>query len=163
MNTTAKKTISPPAFGRSFKDVVGIELGAGLKAGVPAVRLRARGGEPEIVAAGFLPVDARVPESAADAGKRPHWTIAAPFNAPTAAFAITAPDSLLRQSPSIEDALSDREWRTYRAKIAGGQDQSSISFVAAMPEHVKVLPGVGHMKLAFSPEVYAHVRAWCAP
>ncbi len=34
---------------------------------------------------------------------------------------------------------------------------------AAMPEHVKVLPGVGHMKLAFSPEVYAHVRAWCAP
>ena len=32
-----------------------------------------------------------------------------------------------------------------------------------MPEHVKVMPGVGHMKLAFSPEVYEHIRAWCTP
>lgn len=29
-------------------------------------------------------------------------------------------------------------------------------------ERVKVLPKVGHLELAHSPQVYAHIRAWCA-
>lgn len=36
------------------------------------------------------------------------------------------------------------------------------AFRDELPEHVKVVPGVGHMSLACHPEVYAHVRAWCA-
>lgn len=28
-------------------------------------------------------------------------------------------------------------------------------------EHVRVMPGMGHMRLAHDPEVYAQIRAWC--
>lgn len=30
------------------------------------------------------------------------------------------------------------------------------------PDHVKVLPDIGHVALAHHPEVYAHVLSWCA-
>ncbi len=33
--------------------------------------------------------------------------------------------------------------------------------MALPPDHVKVMPGIGHLTLAHHPDVYAHIRTWC--
>jgi triacylglycerol lipase len=47
--------------------------------------------------------------------------------------------------------------------VASATDGHAHARSESMPEYVKILPGVGHMKLAFHPDVYALVRDWCAP
>jgi triacylglycerol lipase len=46
--------------------------------------------------------------------------------------------------------------------LASGTNGTCADARALPPEHVRILPGIAHMDLARSPEVYAHIRAWCA-
>ncbi len=48
------------------------------------------------------------------------------------------------------------------ASGVGGTVASGAGQIALPPEHVKVLPGVAHLTLAHHPDVYAHIRSWCA-
>ena len=101
--TKAKsKRKEPPA------DVVGIEIGAGLPEGAPAVRLlRSPEGFLRIAAAGFVPVVSDVASILAmPADMRGPWSLPAAFRAPAAALAVTSPDALVRQSDSAEDATA---------------------------------------------------------
>lgn len=45
--------------------------------------------------------------------------------------------------------------------LASGTNGTCADLAAIPPEHVKIMPGVAHMALAHSPDVYAHLRAWC--
>lgn len=45
--------------------------------------------------------------------------------------------------------------------LASGTNGVCADLAAIPPEHVKILPNVAHMTLAHSPDVYAHIRAWC--
>ncbi len=45
--------------------------------------------------------------------------------------------------------------------LASGTDGLCVDLAAIPPGHVRILPGTAHMTLAHSPEVYAHLRAWC--
>lgn len=45
--------------------------------------------------------------------------------------------------------------------LASGTDGHCVDLAAIPPGHVRILPGKAHMTLAHSPDVYAHLRAWC--
>lgn len=92
---------------KPFTDIVGLELGAGLAQGVPAVRLRKRGETVELLAAGFLDLPDALPASAEDASTAQSvtWQLPKPFRAPHAALAVTSKLSFLRHSGgTAEDA-----------------------------------------------------------
>jgi pimeloyl-ACP methyl ester carboxylesterase len=46
--------------------------------------------------------------------------------------------------------------------LASGTDGACADPGARPPAHVKILPGVAHLELAHHPQVYEHIRAWCA-
>jgi triacylglycerol lipase len=46
--------------------------------------------------------------------------------------------------------------------LASGTDGACGDPSALPPEHVRVLPKVAHLELARHPQVYEHIRAWCA-
>jgi triacylglycerol lipase len=46
--------------------------------------------------------------------------------------------------------------------LASGTDGVCPDTSAPPPAHVKVLPKVAHLDLAHHPQVYEHIRAWCA-
>lgn len=140
MKTSANnqiKTASPPKSvkPRSITDVVGLEVGADLDFGTPAVRMRIRSGEPEIVAAGFLPIDSRIPGSFPSESPESRWQLPKPFCAPSAAIAVNSEDSVLRQAVSVDDALSDRDKHSYRTRQYKSRS-GFLSFVAAIPETI---------------------------
>lgn len=119
-----------------LSDVVGIELGANLSSGTPAVRLKRRAdGVIEIVAAGFLPFDSTPPESADKVPEGVSWMLPKSFGAISAALAITSEEALLRQSSGSEDALADKDRSRYRI-VLRPDENDSLSFVAAVPEYM---------------------------
>ncbi len=122
----------PPA------DVVGIEVGAGFSEGAPAVRLRrSPEGFLRIVAAGFVPVVSDIESILAmPADMRGPWSLPPAFRAPAAALAVTAPDALVRQSDSVEDATADFDASTLRTKASATGKKGSLPFVAFMPEEL---------------------------
>jgi len=122
----------PPA------DVVGIEVGAGRAEGAPAVRLhRSPEGFLRIVAAGFVPVVSDIESILAmPADMRGPWALPPAFRAPSAALAVTAPDALVRQSDSVEDATADFDASTLRTKASSTGKKGSLPFVAFMPEEL---------------------------
>ena len=122
----------PPA------DIVGVEVGAGLSEGAPAVRLRrAPDGAPRIAAAGFVPVVSDIPSILAmPADMRGPWSLPSAFRAPSAALAVTAPDALVRQSDSVEDAIADFDAATLRTKASPISKKGALPFVAFMPEEL---------------------------
>lgn len=122
----------PPA------DVVGIEVGAGFSEGAPAVRLRrSPEGFLRIVAAGFVPVVSDIESILAmPADMRGPWSLPPAFRAPAAALAVTAPDALVRQSDSVEDATADFDAATLRTKASSDGKKGSLPFVAFMPEEL---------------------------
>ena len=154
----------PPA------DVVGIEVGAGFSEGAPAVRLRrSPEGFLRIVAAGFVPVVSDIESILAmPADMRGPWSLPPAFRAPAAALAVTAPDALVRQSDSVEDATADFDAATLRTKASSDGKKGSLPFVAFMPEELarrvaRLLPE-GHRPTAVSIQVspLARVNAFAA-
>ena len=152
-------------------DVVGIEVGASAAEGAPAVRLR-RGadGVPRIAAAGFLPVVGDLPSILALPEDTPGvWSLPPAFRASAAALAVSAPEALVRQSDSVEDATADFEPGTLRTKaVAGGGAHGDLPFVAFLPEALarrvaRLLPE-GHKPTAVSLQVspLARVNAFAA-
>jgi hypothetical protein len=151
-------------------DVVGVEIGAGLSEGAPAVRLRrAPDGALRIAAAGFVPVVSDIPSILAmPADMRGPWMLPAAFRAPDAALAVTAPDALVRQSDSVEDATADFDASTLRTKASSTAKKGSLPFVAFMPEELakrvaRLLPE-GRKPTAVSVQVspLARVNAFAA-
>ena len=126
------KRREPPA------DVVGVEVGAGLSEGAPAVRLRrAPDGAVRIAAAGFVPVVSDVASILAmPADMRGPWSLPPEFRAPAAALAVTSPDALVRQSDSPEDATADFDVSTLRTKASATGKKGALPFVAFMPEEL---------------------------
>ena len=165
----------PKAAGRAKRkavpdDVVGIEVGAGLAEGAPAVRLRrSPEGFLRIVAAGFVPVVSDIESILAmPADMRGPWSLPPAFRAPAAALAVTAPDALVRQSDSVEDATADFDAATLRTKASSDGKKGSLPFVAFMPEELarrvaRLLPE-GHRPTAVSIQVspLARVNAFAA-
>lgn len=154
----------PPA------DVVGIEVGAGLSEGAPAVRLRrAPDGALRIAAAGFVPVVSDIASILAmPADMRGPWSMPPAFRAPSAALAVTAPDALVRQSDSVEDATADFDASTLRTKASSAARKGALPFVAFMPEELarriaRLLPE-GRKPTAVSVQVspLARVNAFAA-
>ncbi|MBQ6103770.1 MAG: hypothetical protein IJL06_08875 [Kiritimatiellae bacterium] len=151
-------------------DVVGIEVGAGLAEGAPAVRLRrAPDGALRIAAAGFVPVVSDVASILAmPADMRGPWSLPTAFRAPAAALAVTSPDALVRQSDSVEDATADFDVSTLRTKASATGKKGALPFVAFMPEELakrvaRLLPE-GHKPTAVSVQVspLARVNAFAA-
>ncbi len=154
----------PPA------DVVGVEIGAEISEGAPAVRLRrAPDGALRIAAAGFVPVVSDIASILAMPGDmRGPWALPPEFRAPSAALAVTAPDALVRQSDSVEDATADFDASTLRTKASSSGKKGSLPFVAFMPEELakrvaRLLPE-GHKPTAISIQVspIARVNAFAA-
>ncbi len=151
-------------------DVVGIEVGAALSEGAPAVRLRrSPEGFLRITAAGFVPVVSDVASILAmPADMRGPWALPPAFHAPAAALAVTSPDALVRQSDSVEDATADFDVSTLRTKASATGRKGSLPFVAFMPEDLakrvaRLLPE-GHKPTAVSVQVspLARVNAFAA-
>lgn len=95
-------------------DVVGLELGSGCSLGVPAVRLRKRDGKTELMAAGFLALPGKLPQTPDDADKAVVWNLPRPFQAPHAALAITSPLTFLRHASGVDDAIIENKPFAYR-------------------------------------------------
>ncbi len=123
---------------KSITDVVGVELGAGLSFGTPVVRVRCGdGGVFEILAAGFVHSDTRIPEriSFEDGELGSGLVLPKLFHANAAALVITSNDVVVRQCGRVDDALEDKEKGSYRA---GRFDEGGegLSLVVGIPEYV---------------------------
>jgi hypothetical protein len=100
---------------KPFTDIVGLELGAGLAQGVPAVRLRKRDNKTELVAAGFLTLPGSLPESAdTGASEAVIWHLPGPFQAAHAALAVNSKHAFIRHSASAGDDLPEKKQIAYR-------------------------------------------------
>lgn len=102
---------------KPLTDVVGIELGAGLAEGVPAVRLRRQFNAFEVVAAGFLPLTDLLPDSPPPDGQHvayPVWRLPKPFCSKNAALAISSSHTFLRHSTGSGDTEPEQKQFPYR-------------------------------------------------
>lgn len=80
-------------------DVVGVDLFAGDERGCPAVRIVEKKGVLRISAVGFVPPPLDpLPTSWQDAAKNCTWSLPAPFQAASAAIAVTSPDMFFAQT-----------------------------------------------------------------
>ena len=117
-------------------DMVGIELGSGNRGGTPAVRIRrGSGGAFELAAAAMLPFDSALPGAGAVAPKGAGWVLPKAFHAPSAAFAVTSDDALLRQASGVDEAMADKEKARFRTQLHA-EEGDSLPFVAAVPDAV---------------------------
>ena len=110
----------------------------------------------ELCAAGFLPLDSTLPESADKVPEGVSWTLPRQFCANSAALTITSEDALLRQSSEGDDALADKDRSAYRV-VLRPDESDALSFVAAVPEYMAswaagLLPE-GHRPTACSVQV----------
>lgn len=144
---------------KTYTDIVGLELGANLTDGVPAVRLRKREGKTELVAAGFLNLPGALPEKQeAEAIGRTAWSLPREFQAPYAALAVTSPLAFLRHSAgTAEDAAEKKAFAFRHASLATAPDLPP--FVVGLPEFqsawaARLLPE-GHRPTACSLQVSA--------
>ena len=118
-SATLKVKFSPQ--NKPFTDVVGLEVGAGLAQGVPAVRVRKRDGKTELMAAGFLALPDTLPQTQDSAGEAPVWSLPRAFQAQYAALALTSPLAFVRHAASPgEDEVESRQlaFRTVSRQLA---------------------------------------------
>ena len=84
---------------RKPADVIGIDLFSGDSRGCPAVRLVEKKGVLRLSAIGFVPAPANpLPDSWESAAKSCTWSLPAPFQAASAAIAVTSPDMFFAQT-----------------------------------------------------------------
>lgn len=125
-------TIGKTKASATSKDVVGLEIGAGLTQGVPIVRLRVSKQQTELLAAGFIKLDDRLPDSpAALSNNTALWSLPKPFQASKAAVAVTSLLATLRQSSDTGE--SDRHEPKLR-KASQATDSEHPPVIASMPD-----------------------------
>jgi len=120
---------------KPYTDIVGLELGAGLAEGVPAVRLRKREGETELLAAGFLKLPGTLPgtpEAVQSSGPL-SWSLPHAFQAPYAALAVTSKSAFLRHSSGAGDEAPEKKQFTYR-QVSRVIAPDQPPFVVGLPE-----------------------------
>lgn len=118
---------------KPFTDIVGLEVGAVLPEGVPAVRLRKRENVIELLAAGFLKLPDALPETEAAQQEPPMWLLPAPFQATHAALAVSSKQSFLRHASGSGDETPDKRQTAFRtASRAEAPDLPPL--VAGLPE-----------------------------
>lgn len=119
MNSSAFQVKFSPQ-NKPFCDVVGLEIGASLPQGVPAVRLRKKDGKTELVAAGFLDLPGTLPQSPEDASTPPAWSLPKPFQGQYAALAVTSGLTMLRHAANADDEADNKQfaYRTASRTIA---------------------------------------------
>lgn len=84
---------------RKPADVVGLDLFSGDSRGCPAVRLVEKKGVLRLSAVGFVPAPANpLPDSWESAAKSCTWSLPSPFQASSAAIAVTSPDMFFAQT-----------------------------------------------------------------
>ena len=84
---------------RKPADVVGLDLFSGDSRGCPAVRLVEKKGVLLLSAVGFVPAPANpLPDSWESAAKSCTWSLPSPFQASSAAIAVTSPDMFFAQT-----------------------------------------------------------------
>ena len=84
---------------RKPADVVGLDLFSGDSRGCPAVRLVEKKGVLRLSAVGFVPApESPLPDSWESAAKSCTWSLPAPFQASSAAIAVTSPDMFFAQT-----------------------------------------------------------------
>lgn len=128
-------------------EMVGIEVGAPTARGIPAVRISRRSnGIAELVAADYLQLPGKLDEILAlPENNHGSWVLPKSLRAPGAAFAVTAPDAILRQSDSVSVALADVDAKSFRGEISKPEGDW-LPFVAAMPD------GLAHRVASLLPE-----------
>jgi len=123
---------------KTYTDIVGLELGADTAAGVPAVRLRKREGQTELLAAGFLNLPGKLPETPGpDGAKRTIWSLPREFQAPHAALAVSSSFAFLRHSTgAVDDATEKKQFAYRQASLITAPDLPP--FVIGLPEFQSV-------------------------
>jgi len=147
------------SFMKPFKacsDVTGLEVGADLSEGVPAVRLRKSKGQVEMVAAGFLDLPGALP-MLSGASEAQTWRLPAPFRAPHAALAIRSPHASLRHTAGGHGETADRAGSL--RSVSRQTAPETPPLVASLPEFqaawaARLLPE-GHRPTACSLQVSA--------
>lgn len=147
------------SFMKPFKacsDVTGLEVGADLSEGVPAVRLRKSKGQVEMVAAGFLDLPGTLP-MLSGASEAQTWRLPAPFRAPHAALAIRSPHASLRHTAGGHGETADRAGSL--RSVSRQTAPETPPLVASLPEFqaawaARLLPE-GHRPTACSLQVAA--------
>ncbi len=117
---------------KSYTDIVGLELGAGLSQGVPAVRLRKREGKTELLAAGFLNLPGVLPETPEAVSETVTWHLPKPFQAPYAALAVSSKQAFLRHSASGDEGPDKKQLDYRQTSQVIAQDLPPL--VAGLPE-----------------------------
>jgi len=115
-------------------DIVGIELGAGLAQGVPAVRMCRQNGVIEILAMDFLPLQDTLPQSPEGVSDvKEVWHLPKAFCAPHAALTITSELTFLRHSSGTTDEIPEKKRFPYR-HISRVLAQDVPVLIAGVPE-----------------------------
>jgi len=99
---------------KSFADVVGIEIGAALPQGIPAVRVCKREGKTELVAADFLKLPGELPQTPEGISAPPAWLLPRAFQAPHAALTLTSQLVFLRHASSANEETEENKKFPYR-------------------------------------------------
>ena len=115
------------------RDVVGIEVGANLPQGTPAVRMHINKNQVELLAAGFLKLNEDMPGSAAELEDMPaaFWTLPKAFQASKAAIAITSKEAILRQTSDTGEQDSNKD---HLRKASLKTDPQHPPIVSSMPD-----------------------------
>lgn len=113
------------------RDVVGLEVGANLPQGVPAVRIHIHKRHTELLAAGFIKLDDTLPLSPEDSGITASWSLPRQFQASKAAIAVTSPMAILRQTSDTGER--DESGLTLR-RASLKTDSHHPPVVATMPD-----------------------------
>ncbi|MFO7937626.1 MAG: hypothetical protein R6V06_08485 [Kiritimatiellia bacterium] len=126
------KTILKDKTETTVKDVVGLEIGSGHNQGVPAVRLRTNRGKTELLAAGFVNLDDKLPQNP-EALDKPSgsWSLPKEFHAPKAAVAVTSPAAILRQT-SETNSKGEEKLTHRRAFMETDKDYPPL--LSSMPD-----------------------------
>ena len=114
-------------------DVVGLEIGAGVAQGVPAVRLRRQNEKVEVVAAGFLDLKGDLPETHTAAEIQPVWQLPGKFAAPHAALALTSTLGVIRHATGAGEDIPEKKQMMYR-EIDRSFGSDVPPLLAAMPD-----------------------------
>ncbi len=116
-------------------DVVGLELGANLPQGAPAVRLRKEGKTTLLLAADFLKPPGEFPVTMHNIAEMESltWRLPAPFRAPDAALVINTPQTYLQYSVTKEEGQNGRA-DGYRVVSCQANPELPI-FSAGLPEY----------------------------
>jgi len=119
---------------KPFLDIVGLEVGAALSEGVPAVRLRKRENEIELLSAGFLKLQDALPETE-DAAQQSHpiWLLPSQFQALHAALAVSSKQSFLRHASGSGDETPDKRQTAFRT-VSRTAAPDLPPLVAGLPE-----------------------------